>query len=199
MAETIKKTQTKAKPKVEKVIKVKPKVEEAKVIKEKVLKEKVAKKKVPKEKVVKAVEKEAEVEKSITVQVENSASYHAIGRRKRSVVRLNLLAGKGESTINGKPFLDVITVLSARKIILSPFTLTGTTNDYHFVLKVTGGGVNSQVIAIRHAVSRALSLVNEDYKKTLAINKFLRRDPREKERKKYFFVRARKRPQFSKR
>lgn len=125
--------------------------------------------------------------------------YIGIGRRKRAIARVRLTSGEGDSYINGKKLGEYVKADMLVKDVLSPFTATGSLHDFSFEAKVKGGGSNAQLSAIKHGISRALSLVNDEIKKTLAMEGYLTRDPREKERKKYFLVRARKRPQFSKR
>jgi small subunit ribosomal protein S9 len=62
-----------------------------------------------------------------------------------------------------------------------------------------GRGISGQAGAIRHGITRALMLVNADYRGPLKKAGFVTRDPREVERKKYGRHKARKRPQYSKR
>ena len=125
--------------------------------------------------------------------------YYALGRNKTSVSTVRLYSGKGETTINGKNFEEYYTDLFSKYTILRPFTLTGTQGDFYFTVKSKGGGIYSQIKATSLAISRALSKINDEYKSTLSKNEMLKRDPRMVERKKYFRVKARKSPQFSKR
>ena len=64
---------------------------------------------------------------------------------------------------------------------------------------VAGGGVSGQAGAIRHGISRALLLLDPEYRAPLKAAGLLTRDPRMKERKKYGLKAARRAPQFSKR
>ncbi|MNT91181.1 30S ribosomal protein S9 [compost metagenome] len=64
---------------------------------------------------------------------------------------------------------------------------------------VFGGGVVSQIGAIRLGVARALLRLDPEFRSSLRGEGLLTRDPRAKERKKYGRKRARKRFQFSKR
>ena len=66
-------------------------------------------------------------------------------------------------------------------------------------MSVAGGGPTGQAGAIRHGISRALTLYNLELRKKLKKEGFLTRDPRMKERKKYGQRGARARFQFSKR
>jgi small subunit ribosomal protein S9 len=84
-------------------------------------------------------------------------------------------------------------------VILKPFELTGTRNQFDISVNVKGGGPVGQTEAIRHGVSKALLQVNPEYKEALKKAGFLTRDSRVKERKKYGRRGARRRPQFSKR
>ena len=62
-----------------------------------------------------------------------------------------------------------------------------------------GGGVASQIGAVRNAVAKALLEVNPDFRPPLRTSGMLTRDSRIKERKKYGRKRARKSFQYSKR
>ena len=77
--------------------------------------------------------------------------------------------------------------------------LTNTLGDYDVKIKVAGGGLSGQAGAIRHGITRALLLVDPDLRAALKKAGYVKRDPREKERKKYGQKGARARFQFSKR
>jgi small subunit ribosomal protein S9 len=70
---------------------------------------------------------------------------------------------------------------------------------YDISIRVSGGGLTGQVGASKLAIANAVSSLNDDLRSTLKKGGFLKRDPREKERKKYGLKRARKKEQFSKR
>ncbi|MBR4291705.1 MAG: 30S ribosomal protein S9, partial [Oscillospiraceae bacterium] len=76
---------------------------------------------------------------------------------------------------------------------------TGVVGKVDIVITVAGGGVAGQAGAIRHGISRALVLLNPEYRASLKAAGFMTRDPRMKERKKYGLKAARRAPQFSKR
>ncbi len=80
-----------------------------------------------------------------------------------------------------------------------PLTLVGKEKALDITIKVSGGGVAGQVDAMKLAISKALAEMNEDLRTTLKKAGLLKRDPREKERKKYGLRKARKKEQFSKR
>ena len=64
---------------------------------------------------------------------------------------------------------------------------------------VSGGGVGGQAGAVAHGIARALQKFNPELRIKLKKAGHLKRDPREKERKKAGQPGARKRFQFSKR
>ena len=125
--------------------------------------------------------------------------YYGTGRRKSSVARVRLIPGKGQITINNRPFVDYIPNGAVRLDVLQPLTLTGTETSYDVIVNVCGGGITGQAGAIRHGITRALLEVNPEYRSVLKKAGLVTRDPRAKERKKYGLKGARRAPQFSKR
>jgi small subunit ribosomal protein S9 len=125
--------------------------------------------------------------------------YLGTGRRKSSVARVYLRAGKGNITINGRTFEDYIPSAAVRLDVLQPLELTETADKFDVVVNVFGGGITGQAGAIRLGITRALLEVNPDYRQTLKPAGLITRDPRAKERKKYGLKKARRAPQFSKR
>lgn len=123
-----------------------------------------------------------------------------VGRRKTSIARARLTpADKSSVTINDKKVEDYFKVAEQRVIIQSPMVESKVAQDFTITIRVTGGGVNSQAEAIRHAISRALIIVDETLRKDLKKAGYLKRDPRSKERRKFGLKKARKAPQWSKR
>ena len=125
--------------------------------------------------------------------------FQGTGRRKESIARVRLMAGKGEVTVNGKNLDEYFGSDILKVIVNQPFAVTNTVGKYDVIVKVTGGGYTGQAGAIRHGISRALLEANTEFRPALKANGFLTRDPRMKERKKYGLKKARKAPQFSKR
>jgi len=121
------------------------------------------------------------------------------GRRKTSVASVRLRPGSGTININGKKFEEYLPLEIQRNTVLSPFQKIGVNNNYDALIRVKGGGIEGQVIAIRLGIARALVKENEEVRQDLKTEGFLTRDPRKKERKKYGLAGARKRFQFSKR
>ena len=127
------------------------------------------------------------------------AIYQATGRRKSSVARVRLVPGTGKIVINNRNFADYIPSAAVRLDVLQPLTLTETTSSYDVLVNVHGGGITGQAGAIRLGITRALLLINPDYRATLKKAGLVTRDPRAIERKKYGLKKARRAPQFSKR
>lgn len=125
---------------------------------------------------------------------------YGLGRRKSATARARLLKGKGTITINDKPANEY---LSENKTMLAevtdPLALVGKQKEYDVTVKVSGGGLAGQVDAIKLAIAKALTAGSADLRPVLKKAELLRRDPREKERKKYGLRSARKREQYSKR
>ena len=128
-----------------------------------------------------------------------SAVYKAIGRRKDSVARVNMTPGKGEISINGRPFKDYLCRESLAIVVTQPLDLIDQRNTYDLKINVNGGGLSGQASAIRLGIARALNEVSVDFRTPLKHAGFLTRDAREVERKKYGQPGARKKFQFSKR
>ena len=126
--------------------------------------------------------------------------FYGLGRRKAATARARLFAGKGNLTINDKPALDYFdgnkTMLAE---VTDPLALVGKQNDFDITIKVNGGGLSGQVDAIKLAISKALTIAHADLRPVLKKAELLKRDPREKERKKYGLRSARKKEQFSNR
>ena len=125
---------------------------------------------------------------------------YGLGRRKAATARARLIKGKGNVTINDKPAVDY---LSGNKTMLAeitdPLALVGKQQEFDVTIRVTGGGLAGQVDAIKMAIAKAITVGAPALRSTLKKAELLRRDPREKERKKYGLRSARKREQYSKR
>jgi len=126
--------------------------------------------------------------------------YEAIGRRKTATARARIKLGvkKEEITVNGKAFTEYFKSKEQQDVIRSPFVKTGIAT-FSVTLKITGGGLQAQADASRHAISRALVSAQPELKTVLKTIDFLTRDPRKKERKKPGLKGARRAPQWSKR
>jgi small subunit ribosomal protein S9 len=177
-------------------------------VEKKEIKEKTAK---PKKTLAKADRPIVKEEKTPVVsaakEAKQSAEYtlptgkytYANGKRKTSVARVRLYKGDGSIFINEKPITSDFTFKTQAEVLKSALKLVGLTNNFTITAVVTGGGMNSQAEAVRHAISKALMAYNETLRPTLKHAGLLTRDPRVKERKKYGFRKARRGRQFSKR
>ena len=124
---------------------------------------------------------------------------NAVGRRKASVARVYLTKGDGAITINGKTLEDYFPQMHIRPYVTDPLVTVEVEKLYDLKINVSGGGFNGQAQAIRLGISRALIKLNEEFKPPLKARKFMTRDARVVERKKYGKPKARKSFQFSKR
>ena len=125
---------------------------------------------------------------------------YGTGRRKSSVARVRLYeGGTGKITINGRDIDDYFGLDTLKLITRQPLVLTEMVEKVDIIATVTGGGVTGQAGALRHGISRALLLVNPEFRPVLKRAGYLTRDPRMKERTKYGLKAARRAPQFSKR
>ena len=131
---------------------------------------------------------------------EKTKYIYGLGRRKAASARARLYKGKGEITINGKSALEYFSGNKSYVAeITDPLALTQKQKDYDISIRVLGGGLAGQVDAIKLAISKALQTESPDLRPVLKKAGSLKRDPREKERKKYGLRYARKKEQFSKR
>ena len=124
--------------------------------------------------------------------------YYGTGRRKSSIARVYVVAGKGNITVNGRDVNDYMPFATLVMDLKQPLVLTGTEGKYDINAEVKGGGFTGQAGAIRLGIARALLEAGCD-RKTLKTAGMITRDSRRKERKKYGLKAARKAPQFSKR
>lgn len=125
--------------------------------------------------------------------------FYATGRRKTSVARVWLQPGSGKLLVNNQEFLAYFGRETLRMMVEQPFEILDSLGKFDVTAQVTGGGKAGQAGAMRLGIARALIQLNPDFRSELKKNRFLTRDPREKERKKYGQPGARKRFQYSKR
>lgn len=126
-------------------------------------------------------------------------TFYATGKRKNAIARTWITPGNGEININGRTLEDYFRVYTAKTIISQPLMLTNNHEKFDIKVKVAGGGIMGQAGAIRHGITKALIEFDPDLRSALKKAGFVRRDPRQKERKKYGQKGARARFQFSKR
>lgn len=130
----------------------------------------------------------------------STPQYYGTGRRKSSVARVFMKKGEGKILINN---ISVEKYFACENYYIygttEPFKVTNTVNNFDLNISVQGGGVKGQANAICLGISRALNSFNEELRPALKKSGLLTRDPREVERKKVGFRKARKKRQFSKR
>jgi len=124
---------------------------------------------------------------------------NTVGRRKASVARVYLKPGSGDIQVNGKDFKDYFPIANMQFNLEDPLNIVEARKTYDIKVNVKGGGFKGQAEAIRLGISRALVKINEDNKPPLKAKKYLTRDARVVERKKFGKPKARKSFQFSKR
>jgi len=127
------------------------------------------------------------------------ATNYGTGRRKTSTARVRITEGSGKLTVNGRTFEDYFSHDNFAKQAYAPLLTVEMREKIDVTANVAGGGVAGQAGAVAHGIARALQKLNAELRPKLKKAGHLRRDPREKERKKAGQPGARKRFQFSKR
>jgi len=125
----------------------------------------------------------------------------AVGRRKTSIARVRAtVAAKASFVINdGKSIDEYFKNEAQRVIVMQSLAAAKLPHHYAITVKVSGGGINSQAEAIRHALARIIIIIDPELRKELKKEGYIKRDPRAKERRKFGLKKARKAPQWSKR
>jgi small subunit ribosomal protein S9 len=130
---------------------------------------------------------------------DSTQRYYATGRRKTSVARVWIMPGSGKMTVNGKDFIDYFGRETLKLMVEQPLEKVNLLGQLDIIANVQGGGKSGQAGAMLLGISRALTTYDATFRAELKSSRFLTRDPREKERKKYGQPGARKRFQYSKR
>lgn len=127
--------------------------------------------------------------------------FYGLGRRKTATARARLYTGgTGKITINNQAATEYFSGSEAlTRELVKPFELLEKPTDFDVTILVSGGGLTGQVGACTLAISKALSTLDETNRGTLKKAGLMKRDSREKERKKYGLRRARKAEQYTKR
>jgi len=177
------KSSTKAKPKAKVKVKATVKSKAAKVVK----------------KSVKSVSSKVEKLKPEEEKEKKPGRYYeAVGRRKRATARVRIFTrGEKEFSVNSKPYIEYFPTEELQQLAGGSLKKMKVVDKFKVSAIVKGGGSSGQAEAVRHGIARALLKFNPDFRKRL--KRALRRDPREKERKKFGLKGARRAPQWSKR
>jgi len=125
--------------------------------------------------------------------------FYATGRRKEATARVWIKAGSGAVVVNGRTMDNYFGRETSKMVINQPLQILEQQGKVDITVNVCGGGLSGQAGAIRHGISRALCLLNPEFRPALKKAGFLTRDARVVERKKYGQPGARRRFQFSKR
>ena len=127
--------------------------------------------------------------------------YEGVGRRKTSVARVRIVkvSKDAEITINGKTVAEFFNTEELRMAVMAPLEATSLQKEFNISVKVKGRGQRGQAEATQLGLSRALVKYDGEVQKTLRDLDYLKRDPRQKERKKPGLKKARRSPQWSKR
>ena len=124
---------------------------------------------------------------------------YATGKRKNSIARVWLKKGEGKISINGKLINEYFSRPVLQMIVNQPLETIESVGNYDIIATVKGGGLSGQAGALRHGISKALSLYDSGLRPALKKIGFLTRDSRVVERKKSGLAKARRSYQFSKR
>ena len=134
-----------------------------------------------------------------TTNLDSKERAYATGRRKNSIARVWLKRGSSDIKINGKSLGKYFSRPVLQMIVNQPLNVIQSEDGYEIMATVKGGGLSGQAGAIRHGISKALSLFDVSNRPALKKVGFLTRDPRVVERKKAGLAKARRSYQFSKR
>lgn len=152
-------------------------------------------------------QQESIVESSVVFDKKDSKKYfESVGRRKRAIARIRVFtanpkdsAANGGFIVNEKSLKDYFGGDDLIDIAMESFNKLKGADHFRVTAKVFGGGISAQAEAIRLGIAKALIKFDSNFRKKLKKSGLLRRDPREKERRKYGLKKARRAPQFSKR
>ena len=132
-------------------------------------------------------------------KIDEHGRAYATGKRKNAVARVWIKRGNGKITVNGKDQEQYFARPVLRMLLQQPLETAERKDEFDIVATVVGGGLSGQAGAVRHGISKALTLFEPGLRPVLKANGFLTRDSRVVERKKYGRKKARRRFQFSKR
>ncbi len=166
----------------------------------------------PKKEAVLKAEPEV-IEKKVEEVVEEKSLkkekyFQTIGRRKESIAIIRLFTKKSTDVIDGdyalvrvndKDYREYFSDKILQGVVESPLRKLKSLNRFKATVLVRGGGLSGQADAIKHGLARALVEFDQNFRKKLKKAKFLTRDSRVKERRKYGLKKARKAPAWSKR
>jgi len=121
------------------------------------------------------------------------------GRRKTAVARVRLRPGSGKFVVNRREMKDYFPIEALRFTCTAPLRATDNAAKFDVFANVHGGGPSGQAGAVSLGLARALVRYDEVFEAKLRDGKFLTRDSRKVERKKYGRAGARRSFQWTKR
>lgn len=124
---------------------------------------------------------------------------YATGKRKDAVARVWIKKGAGVILVNGKDMGKYFARPVLQMLVNQPFSVAKVEGEFDIKATVKGGGLSGQAGALKHGISKALSLFEPSLRPLLKNAGFITRDSRVVERKKYGKPKARRSFQFSKR
>jgi small subunit ribosomal protein S9 len=138
-------------------------------------------------------------EETKPINLDNKQRAYATGKRKNSIARVWLKLGSGSISVNGKSLDKYFARPVLQMIVNQPLNVVDGEGGYEIMATVKGGGLSGQAGAIRHGISKALSLYDSSLRPALKKAGYITRDSRVVERKKPGLAKARRSYQFSKR
>ena len=103
---------------------------------------------------------------------------YATGKRKNSIARVWVTSGTGKIVVNGKESNKYFTRPVLHMVINQPLVLTNKSSSIDTIITVSGGGLSGQAGAVRHGISKALTLFDPNLRASLKSQGFLTRDAR---------------------
>jgi small subunit ribosomal protein S9 len=134
-----------------------------------------------------------------TPKIDKLGRAYGTGRRKTATARVWIKRGTGKITVNGKDQEQYFARPVLRLMIKQPLEAAKRETEIDVECTVAGSGLTGQAGAVRHGIARALVNFEPELRTAMRPGKFLTRDPRAVERKKYGKAKARRSFQFSKR
>ena len=138
-------------------------------------------------------------ENKIEANLDNKQRIYSTGKRKNSIARVWLKRGSGTISVNGKTLDKYFARPVLQMIVNQPLAVIEGEGSYEIMATVKGGGLSGQAGAIRHGISKALSLYDTSFRPALKKVGLITRDSRVVERKNSGLAKARRSYQFSKR
>lgn len=151
----------------------------------KMSKKKIIKPKISKRAPAKVMIPVKQVEAETNIALPSSNYIEAVGRRKVATARVRLYTKPGEFYVNQKLATDYFgQVPNSKQLYTKPLTVTDTKGQFTISAQVNGSGMNAQLDAVVHGLSRALVEFDPELRVLLKQAGLLTRDDRMKETRK---------------